>query len=816
MALLLAFVLCASALSAGPLAGQWTNRYPKVSGLSHHVYLEGFELPTLTNGPIDPAVSPDGSAIAFSSRGWIWVLETETGDAVRLTNGRDMDFRPAWSPDGASIAFVRDNDHDMAIVIVDAGSGEQRLVIDSPALDLDPSFSPDGSALLYSSGRAGSLDLWEYDLNTGTDRQLTDSPGIELRPQPGPGVMVYLAKGRGGPDRIVLRREGEEGAAPRDLSLQHGSITSMTRPALSPDGKIVAFNWPTQDGWDLRLMHVDDPGPTILLVGGGLPLTPSWSHDGEWVYYAEADSDERMGLWRVRRAGGPAEAVRVVSWDWGEETARVRVRTSVDGRASATRLSVVDGSGHPAVPDASAPRFEGQSGRVFFYSPGVVELTVPAGPILVSAVRGLATPEVVRTVEATPGSVTEVSLELTSIWDAGAAGWVSGEHHFHLNYGGPYDLDPADLVPLMRGEDLDIATPLLANLHNRFEDQDLWGWEKAGEAPLIRFGQEVRSHFLGHLGLIETQELFWPWVWGPGYEVYGADDRENAEALSFARAQGGMAYYVHPVSRQNPFADDGLISIPIELIADAVLGDLDAIELVCLWSDELGTADVWYRFLNLGIPVAPTAGSDVMLDYYRTMAVGTTRVYANTGGALNWPAYVAALKEGRSFVTNGPLLELDVGGVGPGGVIAPGGVVAPNGVAFEVTVRSATAVERIEVLVNGEIVASGPGLTEAGETTFSGDITLPAGGWVAARAVGGETAWPSMDSYPFAHTSPVWIGERASADPAAVREAAADLLRALEVSRAVLLAGYGGNDIPNLIARFDAARDRLEALAATP
>jgi len=231
---------------------------------------------------------------------------------------------------------------------------------------------------------------------------------------------------------------------------------------------------------------------------------------------------------------------------------------------------------------------------------------------------------------------------------------------------------------------------------------------------------------------------------------------------------------------------------------------------VCLWTDELGTAAVWYRFLNLGIPIAATAGTDVMLNYYRTMAVGTTRVYANTGGASHWPAYMSALKEGRSFVTNGPLLMLDVGGVGPGGVAAAGET------AFRVTLRSAVPVERIEVLVNGKIVASGQGLAGAGETTFSGDLTLPAGGWIAARAVGGETTWPSMDSYPFAHTSPVWIGERGSADPLAVREAAADLLRALEVSRAILIAGYGGNDIPNLIGRFDAARERLEALAGTP
>lgn len=58
-AVVLALLL--SAFLAAPLHAQWTHRYPKVEGYSHHVYLEGFELPILTAGPMDPAPSPDGT-----------------------------------------------------------------------------------------------------------------------------------------------------------------------------------------------------------------------------------------------------------------------------------------------------------------------------------------------------------------------------------------------------------------------------------------------------------------------------------------------------------------------------------------------------------------------------------------------------------------------------------------------------------------------------------------------------------------------------------------------------------------------------------
>ena len=797
-------------------AGQWTNRYPKVAGYNHHVYLEGYELPMLTSGPIDPAPSPDGRSVAFASRGWIWVMDVATGVARRLTRGGGIDARPAWSPDGQAIAFVRDDTRDTRIVWVAASTGAELGRVDSPGIDLDPAFSTDGTKIFYSSAEAaeGALDLWAVDVASGVRRPVTEAPGIELRPQPGERALVYLWKG-GGRDRVVIR----SGDAARPTTIIEGSIASMARPALSPDGSTVAVNWPTQEGWELRLLNVDDPGPSILLTSG-LPLTPAWDATGEWVWFSEADDRERLRLKRIRAAGGPVDEVDVAGWDWGTATATLRIRTTLEegGPPVPARLEVVDGSGHPAVPEESASRFDGQNGRVFFYSPGVIEVTVPVGEVTVSAVQGLATPEATATLQAgLEAGTAEVEVVLSPVWDAAAGGWSSGEHHFHLNYGGLYDLSPGDLMPMMRGEALDFATPLLANLHNRFEDQDYWGWSEPGGPPFVRFGQEIRSHFLGHLGLIGIDDLFWPWVWGPGYQVYGSDDRRNADALGHARAQGGLGYYVHPVSsrgaaRATAWAElpvaDLRGSVPVELVADAVLGDLDALEIVCLWSDEVLTSQVWHLLLSAGIPVAPSAGTDVMTDFYRTMAVGTARVYAHTGGARNWPAYLDALRHGRTFVTNGPFLEFNLGGAGPGETVESGDT------SWSLAVSTATEVDRVDVLVNGEVVWTADGLDGPGTRQYDGEVTLPEGGWVAARAVGGEARWPMMANYPFAHTAPVWIGSVGSTDPSARRAAAAELLGILGAARDRLVVGYAGADIPNLLDRFDAARDRLEELAA--
>jgi hypothetical protein len=88
-------------------------------------------------------------------------------------------------------------------------------------------------------------------------------------------------------------------------------------------------------------------------------------------------------------------------------------------------------------------------------------------------------------------------------------------------------------------------------------------------------------------------------------------------------------------------------------------------------------------------------------------------------------------------------------------------------VRWRVDLRSAVPVERVEIVVNGEVVHEEAGLDAPGTRVLEGTVELPAGGWVAARARGGDSGWPLMAAEPFAHSSPVWIGSRGSMDPLA-------------------------------------------------
>lgn len=248
---------------------QWSNRYPRNAGYGHHVYLEGYELPVLSAGATDFAESPIGEQV-IASRGWLWRFDAATGVARRLTSGGGVDSRPAWSPDGRTLAFVRDDSRTLAVMVRDMASGRETEV--DRGMAMDPAFTPDGNAIIYSNVAAGGdLDLWRYDLASRSRTRLTTDAGIELRPLPHPDGqrLVYLAKSRAA-DQVRLRTL----ATAKDVVLLQGNLVSQTRPALSPDGTRLAFNWPGENGWELRLSSTERPGVSILLVGERV-LAPS-------------------------------------------------------------------------------------------------------------------------------------------------------------------------------------------------------------------------------------------------------------------------------------------------------------------------------------------------------------------------------------------------------------------------------------------------------------------------------------------------------------------------------------------------------------
>ncbi len=127
----------------------------------------------LTNGDWDdkdPAFSPDGSRIAYSSHKngqWdIFTLDLLTGETIPITNSRNYDGAPAWSPDGKWLVYESyvDGNLDIYLQTVDLSLEALRVTYD-PGLDFSPAWNNNGTLLAFTTTRTGNQDIWLADIS---------------------------------------------------------------------------------------------------------------------------------------------------------------------------------------------------------------------------------------------------------------------------------------------------------------------------------------------------------------------------------------------------------------------------------------------------------------------------------------------------------------------------------------------------------------------------------------------------------------------------------------------------------------------------
>jgi Tol biopolymer transport system component len=139
---------------------------------------------------VAPAWSPDGARIAFwSSRDNcgsgnydLYVMNADGTGQTRLTNAPTENGAPSWSPDGRRIAFNSNRDGNMEIYVMRAdGSGVVRLTNDAGA-DVNPSWSADGSQIVFDSDRAGNRDIYVMRADGSGVRRLTSDAAADTQP----------------------------------------------------------------------------------------------------------------------------------------------------------------------------------------------------------------------------------------------------------------------------------------------------------------------------------------------------------------------------------------------------------------------------------------------------------------------------------------------------------------------------------------------------------------------------------------------------------------------------------------------------------
>ena len=381
-------------------------------------------------------------------------------------------------------------------------------------------------------------------------------------------------------------------------------------------------------------------------------------------------------------------------------------------------------------------------------------------------IRGLEYEREIRPVHVAPGHPAVVRVPMHRIANLAGDGWYSGDVHVHMNYGGAYRNDPAHLKTQARAEDLRVIENLIVNKEQRVPDISYFTGrlDPVSDSSFLLFhGQEFHTSYWGHFGVLAPRSH----ILLPGYAAYVNTPAAslvptNADVADLAHAQGALAGYVHPFDTY-PEPADTTQPLTDELPTDIALGKADYMEIVA-FSDHRATARVWYQLLNCGFRIPAAAGTDAMANYASLRGpVGLNRVYVHVDGPLTHDGWLAGLKAGRTFATNGPLLGFTMDGHPIGDVIHFDSA-GRHTVHVHARLRSIVPVDHLELVSRGQVIWSAENgshpLTSADIDTT---VVVDASGWYTLRAWSAHATAPIMDIYPFATTSPIYVdvaGER--------------------------------------------------------
>jgi len=133
------------------------------------------------------------------------------GAATRLTDASRDDWNPAWSPDGAQLAFLSDRTGSDRVHLIAAAGGEARRLSSEPgtgAMEEQPAWSPDGRAVAFVRMGGGRAAITIVDVASGATRTLTPDGDADhgFAWSPDGQAMIVARRAAGGAAAVVLVR----------------------------------------------------------------------------------------------------------------------------------------------------------------------------------------------------------------------------------------------------------------------------------------------------------------------------------------------------------------------------------------------------------------------------------------------------------------------------------------------------------------------------------------------------------------------------------------------------------------------------------
>jgi TolB protein len=233
----------------------------------------------------------------------IMAMDWDGANQKQLTRLNALSINPAVSPDGSRLAFTSYAKGTPRIMIVDTLTGRLLPFYNQEAsLNATPSFSPDGKQIYYASTAAGLAQIFVASIDGQGFRRISHRDAIEMEPKvnpKNPGLLLFAS----GPGHEQIYQMSSEGVGVARVTNGEGEAAN---PAWNPDGQHFAFSWTSgiaKGDFNLFVMDIGSHQYVQLTHSEGRNENPSWAPDGRHLVFASTRNGRKSQIFTMLADG---------------------------------------------------------------------------------------------------------------------------------------------------------------------------------------------------------------------------------------------------------------------------------------------------------------------------------------------------------------------------------------------------------------------------------------------------------------------------------------------------------------------------------